>query len=115
MAKSLRSKRMRKMRAIKRERYAVKELKQLKSILANTDKKEDETGVNTVLPIKSEEAQNRIGESSGTMEVDVKPSPYHPVKLTNEHGNYPPWMNQRKIKKHKLMMKRKAGKKNKRN
>lgn len=40
MAKSLRSKWRRKMRAVKRERYAVKELKQLKSILENVENKD---------------------------------------------------------------------------
>lgn len=40
MAKSLRSKWKRKMRAVKRERYAVKELKQLKSVLNNVENKD---------------------------------------------------------------------------
>lgn len=47
-----------------------------------------------------------------TMEVDVKPRKYHPQKLTDEHGNYPVWMNQRKIQKHKARFGRKAAKKN---
>ncbi|KFM59063.1 Protein LLP-like protein, partial [Stegodyphus mimosarum] len=40
MAKSLRSKWKRKMRAIKRERYRVKELKQLKSIIEAAENKD---------------------------------------------------------------------------
>lgn len=40
MAKSLRSKWKRKMRAVKRDRYAVKELKQLKSILGKVENKD---------------------------------------------------------------------------
>lgn len=53
------------------------------------------------------------------MEVDGGSSRYHPVKLTDEHGNYPIWMNQRAIKKHKAKLVKmgrvqKKGKKNKR-
>lgn len=53
------------------------------------------------------------------MEVDGGSSRYHPVKLTDKHGNYPIWMNQRAIKKHKAKLAKlgrvqKKGKKNKR-
>lgn len=52
------------------------------------------------------------------MEVDGA-SRYHPSLLKNEHGNYPPWMNRRSIKKHKATLKKlgriqKKGMKNKR-
>lgn len=115
------------MRAVKRERYAVKELKQLKSILQKVENKDaDITEMCTVLPegtlskgLSSKKNEtNEDALQSNSMEVDGG-SRYHPVRLTNEHGNYPIWMNQRAIKKHKAKLIKmghvqKKGKKNKR-
>ena len=116
------------MRAIKRERYAVKELKQLKSVLENAENKDvDMSDICRILPEgtlsksqTSESNKDKSGESlqSGAMEVDGV-SRYHKTKLTNEHGNYPIWMNQRAVKKHKARLsklgrlQKKRGKKNK--
>ncbi|GIX82393.1 protein LLP [Caerostris extrusa] len=128
MAKSLRSKWRRKMRAIKRERYSVKELKQLKSILENAENKDvNMSDICTVVKndlkkIENKEDQEDCKEDSSeeqpeisSMEVDSKPSKYHPKLLIDEHGTYPVWMNQRKIRKHKAKLNRvhKKGKKNK--
>ncbi|CAL1263412.1 unnamed protein product [Larinioides sclopetarius] len=127
MAKSLRSKWRRKMRAIKRERYAVKELKQLKGILENPENKDvDMSEICTVLKKndiqnleKKETTENNesveVSVESGSMDVDQQSSKYHPKRLTNEHGTYPIWMNQRKIRKHKAKLNRvhKKAKKNK--
>ncbi|GBM73216.1 Protein LLP [Araneus ventricosus] len=128
MAKSLRSKWRRKMRAIKRERYAVKELKQLKSILENPENKDvDMSEICTVLGkndiqnlgkngiTENNEESAEVAVKSGSMDVDQRSSKYHPTNLMDEHGTYPVWMNQRKIRKHKAKLNRvqKKSKKNK--
>ncbi|XP_076322495.1 protein LLP homolog isoform X2 [Tachypleus tridentatus] len=53
MAKSIRSKWKRKMRAVKRERYAVKELIQLKKVLENDQGDVDMTTMYTVTDAKT--------------------------------------------------------------
>ncbi|KAF8794853.1 protein LLP homolog [Argiope bruennichi] len=128
MAKSLRSKWRRKMRAIKRERYAVKELKQLKNILENSGNKDaDMSEICTVLdkkdiqnlgkkdPSENNEENVEATVESSSMDVDQQSSKYHPKRLTDEHGTYPVWMNQRQIRKHKAKLNRvhKKAKKNK--
>ncbi|RWS24901.1 protein LLP-like protein [Leptotrombidium deliense] len=90
MAKSLRSKWKRKMKAIKRERYAVKELDALKKIVAKAAAGETLTDVNIVKPVKTNE---------NLMQVEEKVEKRNSRTLKNEHGNYPVWMNQRKISK----------------
>ncbi|XP_054715214.1 protein LLP homolog [Uloborus diversus] len=122
MAKSLRSKWKRKMRAIKRTRYAVKELKQLKSILGKSENNDSEMSeICTVLPtgtlssrsnVKKESTTSENNVGADVMEVDTPKPKYHPKLLKNEHGNYPVWMNQRAIKKHKSRIAKKHKGKN---
>ncbi|KAL0962934.1 hypothetical protein UPYG_G00347340 [Umbra pygmaea] len=105
MAKSLRSKRKRKMRAVKRAKNAPKELARLKQALATGTTGEvsmsDMQEIATVVPadkIKKKVDVNMEKEKvdDGKMEVDSKRSQ---KTLMDEHGSYPKWMNQRQIKK----------------
>ncbi|XP_061187332.1 18 kDa learning-associated protein of slug-like [Saccostrea echinata] len=103
MAKSIRSKRKRMLRNIKRERYAKKELEKLKQIvaLAEKDKDTEMTDLYTVTkPLGSkEDAAAAKPSGSDGMEVDSKPR--DSKTLRDENGHYPVWMNSRRVKKHK--------------
>uniref|UniRef100_A0A224YDL0 Protein llp n=1 Tax=Rhipicephalus zambeziensis TaxID=60191 RepID=A0A224YDL0_9ACAR len=113
MAKSLRSKWKRKMRAKKRERYSVKELAKLKEMLdaaAGTSKSDvDMSEMCTVVDgkqvaersVESSEPLDTEADGQATAEMDVdKPvRKYNPKTLRDEHGTYPVWMNQRAIRK----------------
>ncbi|XP_063236598.1 protein LLP homolog [Bacillus rossius redtenbacheri] len=118
MAKSLRSKWRRKMRAIKRERYGEKELQRLKKMLGIDD---TTTDVNmkddNVLefscdgpPREGEEAKEAKGAEPGTSGSPAEKLPVYDLeeereqegkwtmKLMNEFGTYPVWMHHRKIR-----------------
>ncbi|XP_029969592.1 protein LLP homolog [Salarias fasciatus] len=104
MAKSLRSKWKRKMRAEKRKKNAPKELARLKQAL-NLDKKgeavmTDMQEIATVVPAdKLKQADVDMVEEEGDdgkMDMDSK---RHKKTLLNEHGQYPVWMSQRQAKK----------------
>ncbi|XP_062566827.1 18 kDa learning-associated protein of slug-like [Saccostrea cucullata] len=101
MAKSIRSKRKRMLRNIKRERYAKKELEKLKEIvaLAEKDKDTEMKDLYTVTkPLGSKD--DAAAEPSGDgMEVDSKAR--DSKTLRDENGHYPVWMNSRRVKKHK--------------
>ncbi|XP_077555800.1 protein LLP homolog isoform X1 [Haemaphysalis longicornis] len=135
MAKSLRSKWKRKMRAEKRKRYSVKELAKLKEMLAAATSKDDvdmsdmctvvdakqvtERFTETVSPAEGEAAAD---EASASMDVDKTVRVFNPKTLKDQHGTYPVWMSQRAIRKLKGQHgrksqkpgPRKAAKKNKR-
>lgn len=113
MAKSTRSKWRRKCRAVKRERYAVKELARLKKTLgidenAPTDANMTElseiatvTDAKTIKEsIKLKEAAAKEIEQSAKMEEDNN-RVYNKKTLRDQFGNYPVWMSQAKIAKHK--------------
>ncbi|NWU65232.1 LLPH protein, partial [Pterocles burchelli] len=104
MAKSLRSKWKRKMRAEKRKKNAPKELERLKKILGtNADVVMEEVKeVATVLPSKKVLEQ---GDDS-KMDIDNK---RNKKTLLDQHGQYPIWMNSRQRK--KLKAQRVKGKK----
>ncbi|XP_010706119.1 protein LLP homolog [Meleagris gallopavo] len=104
MAKSLRSKWKRKMRAEKRKKNAPKELERLKSIL-RTDADvvmEEVKEVATVLP--AEEVLKKQDDCK--MDIDNK---RNKKTLLDQHGQYPIWMNSRQRK--KLKAQRLKGKK----
>ncbi|XP_061767950.1 protein LLP homolog [Nerophis ophidion] len=114
MAKSLRSKRKRKMRAEKRKKNAPKELVRLKQALSN-DKKGDAImtdleEIATVVPaekIKGDaDVTTEAGDCEHKMDVDSK---RNKKTMLNEHGQYPVWMNQRQAKKLKAMRLKKKG------
>ncbi|NWS19518.1 LLPH protein, partial [Pachyramphus minor] len=104
MAKSLRSKWRRKMRAEKRKKNAPKELERLKKILgANADVVMEEVKeVATVLPSKKVLEQR----DDSKMDLDNK---RNKKTLLDQHGQYPIWMNSRQRK--KLKAQRVKGKK----
>ncbi|XP_075886108.1 protein LLP homolog [Nelusetta ayraudi] len=107
MAKSLRSKWKRKMRAEKRKKNAPKELARLKQALS-LDKKGEEAmadmqEIATVVPAEKIKKQGDVEMAAddgdeGTMDLDSKRSK---KTLLNEHGQYPVWMSQRQAKKMK--------------
>ncbi|XP_067131899.1 protein LLP homolog isoform X2 [Centruroides vittatus] len=94
MAKSLRSKWKRKMKKIKRERYAQKELVALKKVLSLQETRDT--------------LMKDIDSVAVPMEDDSKRK-YSSKTKRDEYGTYPVWMNQRAIR--KLKGKKKAGKK----
>ncbi|XP_053517418.1 protein LLP homolog [Artibeus jamaicensis] len=109
MAKSLRSKWKRKMRAEKRKKNAPKELSRLKSILkVDTDVlMKDVQEIATVVVPKHSEVQCVVKDEKDDMkmETDVK---RNKKSLLDQHGQYPIWMNQRQRK--RLKAKREKGK-----
>ncbi|XP_028811434.1 protein LLP homolog [Denticeps clupeoides] len=109
MAKSLRSKRKRKMRAEKRKKNAPRELARLKSILGQEGKGEitmdDISEVANVVPAEQLNEKTADidmeggGDNMGKMETVSKS---HKKNMLNQHGQYPKWMNHRQIKKMKI-------------
>ncbi|XP_059182039.1 protein LLP homolog [Centropristis striata] len=118
MAKSLRSKWKRKMRAEKRKKNAPKELARLKQALSLDKKGEaamsDMQEIATVVPADKIKKQTDVemgetGETGddGRMDMDSKRSKKTQL---DENGQYPAWMNQRQAKKLKgKRMKQKTG------
>ncbi|KAM9327792.1 protein LLP homolog [Pholidichthys leucotaenia] len=109
MAKSLRSKWKRRMRAEKRSKNAPKELNRLKQALS-LDKKGEAVMTNiqeiaTVVPAEKikkqadvEMAEAEVKADDEKMDMDQK---RNQKTLLNEHGQYPVWMSQRQAKKMK--------------
>lgn len=111
MAKSLRSKWKRKMRAEKRKKNAPKELSRLKSIL-KTDSdvlmKDVQEIATVVVPKHCEEKTQCVvtdEKDDMKMETDMK---RNKKTLLDQNGQYPVWMNQRQRK--RLKAKREKGK-----
>ncbi|KAM7367222.1 hypothetical protein PAMP_015139 [Pampus punctatissimus] len=107
MAKSLRSKWKRKMRAEKRKKNAPKELARLKQALSLDVKGEaamaDMQEIATVVPADKIKKQTDVdmAETVGNddkMDMDSKRSK---KTLLDENGQYPAWMGQRQAKKMK--------------
>jgi len=107
MAKSMRSKWKRKMRAVKRIRYGAKELAQLHK-LVELDKVGQKDFALKELVTVSEDLKSRSSTTAlqdsdaGTMDVDAK---YNAKTLKDEHGQYPTWMNQNAMQKRKVKSK----------
>ncbi|XP_040031228.1 protein LLP homolog [Gasterosteus aculeatus] len=105
MAKSLRSKWKRKMRAEKRKKNAPKELIRLKQALS-LDKKAEAvmTDIQEIATVVSADqimeaasvAMGEVAVGEGKMDMDSK---RNKKTLLDEHGQYPGWMNQRQAKK----------------
>ncbi|CAG9533922.1 unnamed protein product [Cercopithifilaria johnstoni] len=102
MAKSIRSKSKRRVRAIKRERLAPRILKRLQTTVSNLDDNK----------IKMEADNSDLVDDSNiqfsTMETD---SERLNLKTKRRRGSYPIWLTQRKIKKKELLNQRKIKKK----
>ncbi|CAH0698198.1 unnamed protein product [Spodoptera exigua] len=129
MAKSLRSRWKRKCRAIKRERYAVKELARLKKMLGVKDEEKPETTTDEVMESDqvifldagalkknaekknkkkkekevAEEADEDVEMSSDDENVvvdgDGKKRVFSTKTLKDQNGQYPVWLHKRKIAK----------------
>ncbi|XP_072233223.1 protein LLP homolog isoform X1 [Leuresthes tenuis] len=117
MAKSLRSKWKRKMRAEKRKKNAPKELARLKQALSLDKKGEadmtDLQEIATVVPADKMKKQTDVQMAEaegddGKMDLDKM---RNKKTLLDEHGQYPAWMGQRQAKKLKgKRMTKKSGK-----
>ncbi|XP_026853428.1 protein LLP homolog [Electrophorus electricus] len=115
MAKSLRSKWKRKMRAEKRKKNAPKELARLKAALrpdgTGDISMKDVAEIATVLPadkLLETAAEDAPGpDGPGKMDTDSKRKKN---TMLNEHGQYPAWMSQRQVKKMKRQRLKKKGK-----
>ncbi|XP_051544889.1 protein LLP homolog [Myxocyprinus asiaticus] len=109
MAKSLRSKWRRKMRAEKRKKNAPKELARLKAVLGLGEKGEitmkDVAEVATVVP--AEKVKEKPDD--GKMDLDSK---RNKKTMLDDQGRYPVWMSQRQAKKMKAKRMTKKGKPN---
>ncbi|XP_006066514.1 protein LLP homolog [Bubalus kerabau] len=113
MAKSLRSKWKRKMRAEKRKKNAPKELSRLKSILkidGDVLMKDVQEIATVVEPRHCQEKTQCVVKDETDdmkMETDIK---RNKKTLLDQHGQYPIWMNQRQRKRLKAKRERKKGK-----
>ncbi|XP_076748624.1 protein LLP homolog [Xylocopa sonorina] len=111
MAKSLRSKWRRKCRAVKRERYGAKELERLKKTLGineNGTQDVEMTEISEIATvvdakaIKESTKSKADTETNGTEKMEVEGGRiYNKKTMLDQFGNYPVWMNKRKIAKHK--------------
>lgn len=94
------------MRAIKRVRYGEKELKRLTEMVSKTEQKES-SKTDTVMAAVEEIVSKKIDKTSGeSMETDQALLDRNKKTLQNEHGQYPEWMNGRRLKKQKVAVKR---------
>ncbi|KAG8514202.1 putative protein C12orf31, partial [Galemys pyrenaicus] len=111
MAKSLRSKWKRKMRAEKRKKNAPKELSRLKSILKiDTDVlMKDVQEIATVVVPKQETAQCVVKDEKDDMKMETEIK-RNKKSLLDQHGQYPIWMHQRQRKRLKAKRQNKKGK-----
>jgi len=94
MAKSLRSKWKRKMKAVKRVRYGEKEKAVLNKII-------DEAKATGAL-----KSGQDIKEDAMVMDTTIK-SDHSTTSLKNSHGNYPQWVSKRKIQQMKKVKQKK--------
>ncbi|XP_022902134.2 protein LLP homolog [Onthophagus taurus] len=107
MAKSLRSKWRRKCRAVKRERYGQKELDRLKKTLGIDEKNTDVTmtdiaEIATVTDAKTIKEKKNVEEKEDEMVMDTAGKRvFNSKTMKDQFGNYPVWMNQRKVQKHR--------------
>ncbi|XP_062239113.1 protein LLP homolog [Platichthys flesus] len=110
MAKSLRSKWKRKMRAEKRKKNAPKELARLKQAL-NSDMKGDALMADVqeiATVVTAEQIIKQQADDEGKMDMDAK---RNKTTMLDENGQYPVWMSQRQAKKMKgKRMAKKGGK-----
>nr|XP_034357038.1 protein LLP homolog [Arvicanthis niloticus] len=118
MAKSLRSKWKRKMRAEKRKKNVPRELNKLKSILrvdGDALMKDIKEIATVVAPkhgqetMQCEEVQRDGGDDKDDMKMETEIK-RNKKTLLDHHGQYPEWMNQRQRKRLKAKREKKWGK-----
>ncbi|XP_071444212.1 protein LLP homolog [Hetaerina americana] len=112
MAKSIRSKWKKKMRAVKRVRYGKKELEKLKLIVgagAKTDvEMENISEIATVTDAASLK-EKKDSEEVENMEVGSSRK-FNKKTFRDQNGSFPVWMSQRQIKKKAKAIKKKKKK-----
>ena len=111
MAKSLRSKWKRKMKAEKRVKYGEREDKRLIKMLEAAEELKKQDGQDAVM-MTNEPKVAVITEEGDSMDTSVKPK-YNSKTMKDEHGNYPAWMSMRRIQKTKKKSAKKSGSKGK--
>ncbi|XP_041348742.1 18 kDa learning-associated protein of slug-like isoform X2 [Gigantopelta aegis] len=103
MAKSMRSKKRRKMRNQKRIKWAPKVNARMQRIAEALNSKDIDitqlVTVKTVSEIKKSETKEKTDDAH--MDVDVEVKSRDAKTLKDEDGHYPVWMNQRAVKKHR--------------
>ncbi|KFO19392.1 protein LLP homolog [Fukomys damarensis] len=114
MAKSLRSKWKRKMRAEKRKKNAPKELNRLKNILkvdCDVLMKDVQEIATVVVPKQCQEKMECVAncdeKDDMKMEIEIK---RNKKTLLDQNGQYPVWMNPRQRKRLKAKRDRRTGK-----
>jgi hypothetical protein len=98
----------RKFRALKREKNNTKELLKLNAILENKSPIVNVTNLYKTSKIEVDDVNSKPeGEAGESMQLDRKDDTkiYNSKTKLNNNGNYPPWMNQRSIKKLKKRLK----------
>uniref|UniRef100_A0A8C4LKG4 Protein LLP homolog n=1 Tax=Equus asinus asinus TaxID=83772 RepID=A0A8C4LKG4_EQUAS len=114
MAKSLRSKWKRKMRAEKRKKNAPKELSRLKSILkvdSDVLMKDVQEIATVVVPTECQE-KTQCGRCGHVLRDDMKMETEikrNKKSLLDQHGQYPIWMNPRQRKRLKAKRQKQRG------
>ncbi|KAB0792564.1 hypothetical protein PPYR_14523 [Photinus pyralis] len=121
MAKSLRSKWRRKCRAVKRVRYGKVELERLKKTLQNDPLYKDPNDVD-MKPSTSESQQSSAGladmvtlvdkenivrgaqKKAGEDSMETNERKFNRKTMRDQFGNYPVWMNQRRIREKKKLL-----------
>ncbi|KAF4517783.1 hypothetical protein B566_EDAN002988 [Ephemera danica] len=119
MAKSLRSKWKKQMRAAKRVRYGLKELEKLKAIVAthtlpqpeNQTGSDDISDIATVVDARTvcdakRDAMTTENAGDETMDVDKAKPKYNRRTMKDENGKYPVWLSKRRIRQISLATKK---------
>ncbi|KAK7101993.1 protein LLP-like [Littorina saxatilis] len=109
MAKSMRSKHRRRMRSVKREKFAKKDLVKLKATVMRDVINNKEVDMADIATVKTASAlkdqPSTTSAQDGQMEIEGAKS-YDKKKQTDEHGQYPVWMNQRAMRKQQVKNKK---------
>ena len=116
MAKSIRSKQKRKMRAIKRVRYGQKELKRLVEMVQKSEQNEkqaqEEMKAN-IAKISQIDVAEKQEKNTDYISMETDQNERDKKTLLNKFGQYPAWMNGRRLKRQKTLVKRLKKKKSK--
>ncbi|BFZ08737.1 hypothetical protein BsWGS_11776 [Bradybaena similaris] len=104
MAKSIRSKHRRRMRNIKRQHYAKRDLERLKRLAIKSSELKDVVTMKSAEEIK-QQTVDQAPQQDSTMEVEKVAKVFDKKTLQDENGHYPEWMNKRAVKKQKQKLK----------
>ncbi|XP_046397260.1 protein LLP homolog [Ischnura elegans] len=114
MAKSLRSKWKKKMRAVKRVRYGKKELEKLKLIVGTGSKTDvDMENISEIATVTDATAIKEKKESEDVESMEVGDRKFNKKTFRDQNGTFPVWMSQRQVKKKTKSIQQKKKKKSK--